>query len=134
MDEPQGPNVPPASAGRPIGIGRYVPCDHPRMDEKHPIIEDDTRDTTEEPTAAPGDVLGLSRFQPRERARAPLDRDRGEANEPPGEANEPPEKDERGHVGSRDVTEGTTGGTGPDTGGTGVFRRRSGATGTDIGK
>jgi hypothetical protein len=42
------------------------------------------------------------------------------------------------HSGSRDVTEATTGGTGPDTGGgtaktgTGELRRGSGATGVDL--
>jgi hypothetical protein len=37
------------------------------------------------------------------------------------------------HPGSRDVTEGTTGGTGVETGGTRNYRQGSGATGTDIG-
>jgi hypothetical protein len=40
---------------------------------------------------------------------------------------------DRPHAGSRDVTDGTTGGTTPDTGGSGALRRGSGATGTDIG-
>jgi|WetSurMetagenome_2_1015567.scaffolds.fasta_scaffold80007_1 hypothetical protein len=74
---------------------------------------------------APGDVLGLGRIVPDEAAR-----DRSDDQD----ANQPPLPEERDHVGSRDVTEGTTGGTGPDTGGTGVFRRGSGATGTDIGR
>jgi len=46
--------------------------------------------------------------------------------------------DDSHHAGSRDVTEGTTGGTGPDTGGAGrgarELTRGSGATGTDIGR
>jgi hypothetical protein len=37
------------------------------------------------------------------------------------------------HSGSRDVTEGTTGGTGAEVGGTRNYRQGSGATGTDIG-
>lgn len=37
------------------------------------------------------------------------------------------------HSGSRDVTEGTTGGTGAETGGTRNYRQGTGATGSDIG-
>jgi hypothetical protein len=37
------------------------------------------------------------------------------------------------HSGSRDVTEGTTGGAGTEVGGTRNYRQGSGATGTDIG-
>ena len=37
------------------------------------------------------------------------------------------------HPGSRDVTEGTTGGTGTETGGTRNYRSGTGATGGDIG-
>jgi hypothetical protein len=37
------------------------------------------------------------------------------------------------HSGSREVTEGTTGGTGTETGGTRNFRSGTGATGSDIG-
>ena len=37
------------------------------------------------------------------------------------------------HAGSRDVTEGTTGGTGTEVGGTRNYRQGTGATGTDIG-
>ena len=37
------------------------------------------------------------------------------------------------HPGSRDVTEGTTGGTGAEVGGTRNYRQGTGATGTDIG-
>jgi hypothetical protein len=37
------------------------------------------------------------------------------------------------HSGSRDVTEGTSGGTGAEVGGTRNYRQGSGATGTDIG-
>lgn len=76
---------------------------------------------------AVGDVLGLGRVAPDGALRPP-------SGEDDGDAHQPPLPEEREHVGSRDVTEGTTGGTGPDTGGTGVFRRGSGATGTDIGR
>jgi hypothetical protein len=97
-------------------------------------------DTDDVPVAdegdrAVGDVLGVSRVTPsnvgnsREAPREPIEPGDEEAN-----ANQPPVPRERTHVGSRDVTDGTTGGTGPDTGGTGVFRRGSGATGTDIGR
>jgi hypothetical protein len=37
------------------------------------------------------------------------------------------------HAGTRDVTEGVTGGTGPETGGVRNYRSGTGATGTDIG-
>jgi hypothetical protein len=37
------------------------------------------------------------------------------------------------HAGSRDVTEGVTGGTGTEVGGTRNYRQGTGATGTDIG-
>jgi hypothetical protein len=42
-------------------------------------------------------------------------------------------EDRTKHAGSRDVTEGTTGGTGAEVGGTRNFRTGTGATGTDIG-
>ena len=41
--------------------------------------------------------------------------------------------DQTKHSGSRDVTEGVTGGTGTETGGTRNFRQGTGATGGDIG-
>ncbi len=72
---------------------------------------------------APGDVLGLGRIAP--------DHPAGTTDD---DAHQPPLPEERDHAGSRYVTEGTTGGTGPDTGGSGDFRRGSGATGTDIGR
>jgi hypothetical protein len=43
-------------------------------------------------------------------------------------------RDASDHAGSRDVTEGTTGGLTPEVGGTRNFRTGSGATGTDIGQ
>ncbi|HKT80068.1 MAG TPA: hypothetical protein VJP86_07590 [Vicinamibacterales bacterium] len=42
-------------------------------------------------------------------------------------------EDRTQHSGSRDVTEGTTGGTGAEVGGTRNYRTGTGATGTDIG-
>jgi hypothetical protein len=98
---------------------------------------DDTRDRDrvedEEPAErVAGDVLGVSRVTPGTGLPG-IDRDRNRGEEE-GAADAGPSADERSHVGSRDVTEGTTGGTGPDTGGSGVFRRGSGASGTDIGK
>lgn len=41
--------------------------------------------------------------------------------------------DETEHSGSRDVTEGTSGGLSPETGGTSNYRTGSGATGTEVG-
>jgi len=41
--------------------------------------------------------------------------------------------DRTSHAGSRDVTEGTTGGTGAETGGTRNYRQGTGASGGDIG-
>ena len=43
------------------------------------------------------------------------------------------QQDRTRHSGTRDVTEGTTGGTGTETGGTRNYRSGTGATGTDIG-
>lgn len=72
-----------------------------------------------------GEVLGISRSsgggETINRPELPEDEERRREDGP------------RRHVGARDVTEGTTGGTTPDTGGHGVFRRGSGATGTDLG-
>ena len=48
-------------------------------------------------------------------------------------ASEASRQDRTQHAGSRDVTEGTTGGTGTETGGTRNFRTGTGATGGDIG-
>ena len=76
-------------------------------------------DITPEPSAAPG----------RERAAGGHENDE--------ELLEPQEggsrHDDTQHPGSRDVTEGTTGGTGAETGGTRNYRTGTGATGTDIG-
>ena len=43
------------------------------------------------------------------------------------------QQDRTEHSGSRDVTEGTTGGTGTEVGGTRNYRQGTGATGSDIG-
>lgn len=43
------------------------------------------------------------------------------------------QEDRSHHAGSRDVSQGTSGGTGAETGGTRNYRQGSGATGTDIG-
>jgi len=55
----------------------------------------------------------------------------------PGETDESmvggSQHDRTEHSGSRDVTEGVTGGTGTETGGTRNYRQGTGATGTDIG-
>jgi hypothetical protein len=70
----------------------------------------------------------------------PRDEARGDASES-GVREERDEKSMQGgsqhdrtdHAGSRDVTEGTTGGTGAEVGGTRNYRQGTGATGTDIG-
>jgi hypothetical protein len=103
--------------------------DEHRNDAGRPGDADDREDR--EPQAT-GDVLGISRppVEPAGDEFAPL-RDRLTDEE--GARVDEEDQERRPHVGSRDVTEGTTGGTTPDTGGSGVFRRGSGATGTDIG-
>lgn len=88
------------------------------------------RELEDEGERAPGDILGVSRIPAGGGGGDTLPAREDEEED----AHQPPLPEERSHVGSRDVTDGTTGGTGPDTGGTGVFRRGSGATGTDIGR
>ena len=56
-----------------------------------------------------------------------------EEEEDPGATSGGSQHDRTRHSGSRDVTEGTTGGLGPETGGTRNYRQGSGATGGDIG-
>jgi hypothetical protein len=65
----------------------------------------------------------------RERSFKRSDNDRADDREAGGG----PDQDKIEHSGSRDVTEGTTGGAGTETGGTRNFRTGSGAVGTDIG-
>jgi hypothetical protein len=58
----------------------------------------------------------------------------GAPNEPDNESMVGGSRHDRSqHSGSRDVTEGVTGGTGTEVGGSRNFRQGTGATGTDIG-
>lgn len=61
--------------------------------------------------------------------------EKGSAGEDPreGSMHGGSQHDRTEHSGSRDVTEGTTGGTGAEVGGTRNYRQGTGATGTDIG-
>jgi len=78
----------------------------------------------------------LGDIKPQVRPRVP-------SPESPEEEDAPAERDESmaggsrhgrtEHAGSRDVTEGTTGGTGTEVGGSRNYRTGTGATGTDIG-
>jgi hypothetical protein len=77
-----------------------------------------------------GSVLGDINPTPRPR----------QSSEPSGDTDKNEESmhggsrhDRTEHSGSRDVTEGTTGGTGTETGGTRNYRTGTGATGGDIG-
>ena len=70
----------------------------------------------------------------------PSARDRGKPAAPASDGDENHESmtggsrhDRSEHAGSRDVTEGVTGGTGTEVGGTRNYRQGTGATGTDIG-
>jgi hypothetical protein len=101
--------------------------DEHRTDRERTDEPADERTGDDDATAA-GDILGVSRVTP---GGLPADRSSDDDVEVRRRREE---EAERPHVGSRDVTEGTTGGTTPDTGGSGVFRRGSGATGTDIGR
>lgn len=98
--------------------------EHRNDDVERPEGLPDERDRDEDSKGA-GEILGIARSSgggetiDRPRASEDEERRRDDTTRP--------------HVGSRDVTEGTTGGTTPDTGGSGVYRRGSGATGTDIG-
>jgi hypothetical protein len=64
----------------------------------------------------------------------------GDINPAPGTTDEKPESmsggsksDRTKHAGTRDITEGTTGGAGTEVGGSRNFRQGSGAAGGDIG-
>lgn len=94
------------------------PDDEPLSDE--PLVE------------APGDVLGVAHV-PSTGRRAPADERDLDAGDDAGQAGGHTGNEDQSHVGTRDLTEGTTGGTGPDTGGAGALRKGSGATGTDLG-
>ncbi len=85
-------------------------------------------------------ILGDIRPDPAARDRIPKrvgatdvdanDEGKDEMDEPLGGGSR---KDRSKHPGSRDVTEGVTGGTGTETGGTRNYRQGTGATGGDIG-
>jgi hypothetical protein len=95
-------------------------------------MADRDRDETEVPK-----ILGDINPEPEESTGAVPERSRGGVAErdaaddrsATGGSNE----DRTEHSGSRDVTEGTTGGTGTEVGGTRNYRTGSGVTGTDIG-
>jgi hypothetical protein len=102
------------------------------MDERDTVERDDETGG-DEPDRTTGEILGVARV-PGVPAAEGLDREIGtDLSDSEAETESATNRGES-HVGTRDVTEGTTGGTGPDTGGAGVLRRGSGATGTDIGK
>jgi hypothetical protein len=82
-------------------------------------------------------ILGdINPVDPREPSTDP-DRTRENIDEQNNEADESmvggSQHDRTKHSGSRDVTEGTTGGTGTEVGGTRNYRTGTGATGSDIG-
>ena len=83
----------------------------------------------------PGSILGD--ISPAGPANASRDRDRMNDTEQNPEADESmvggSRHDRTAHSGSRDVTEGTSGGTGAEVGGSRNYRTGTGATGTDIG-
>ena len=80
---------------------------------------------------APGDVLAVSRVRPT--GRPTRSDDTGSRGGAEDDRTKDTENEDRSHVGTRDVTEGNPGGTGPVTGGSGTLKSGSGATGTDIG-
>jgi len=79
----------------------------------------------------------LGDIEPRPEARTPMRSPVGAENENNVEDDESMEggsrHDDSHHAGSRDVTEGVTGGLGTETGGTRNYRQGTGATGGDIG-
>ncbi|HXW08617.1 MAG TPA: hypothetical protein VD833_25525 [Vicinamibacterales bacterium] len=78
-------------------------------------------------------VLGDINPEPQKRTR-PLNPESGEvADDPHRSVGGGSQQDRTEHSGSRDVTEGTTGGTGPEVGGSRNLRTGSGTTGSDIG-
>jgi hypothetical protein len=90
---------------------------------------------------APGSILGdiSPRPEPRDHVVDPdaVDSEPGAGNEESEDMDEAMEggsrHDRSKHPGSRDVTEGTTGGVGTEVGGTRNYRQGTGATGGDIG-
>lgn len=78
-----------------------------------------------------GGILGDINPAPRAHSSQPANTpDNGEADESMSGGSQ---HDHTEHSGSRDVTEGTTGGTGTEVGGTRNYRQGTGATGSDIG-
>src|SRR5262249_3237386 len=77
----------------------------------------------------------LGDINPRPEARTPneLRKDSGENDENDESMVDGSRHDRSRHSGSRDVTEGVTGGVGTETGGTRNYRSGTGATGGDIG-
>jgi len=83
---------------------------------------------------AKGSILGDINPTPNGRSRERAHDDAVDDRLDKDEAMEGGSKHDRGeHSGSRDVTEGVTGGLGTETGGTRNYRRGTGATGGDIG-
>jgi hypothetical protein len=76
-----------------------------------------------------GSILGDIEPTPSARESEPLRRDEEVEESMVGGSRH----DRTGHSGSRDVTQGVTGGTGTETGGTRNYRQGTGATGGDIG-
>ncbi|HTK28141.1 MAG TPA: hypothetical protein VL309_01225 [Vicinamibacterales bacterium] len=76
-----------------------------------------------------GSILGDINPKPHAPGNEPLGRDEDVEESMVGGSRH----DRSDHAGSRDVTEGVTGGTGTETGGTRNYRQGTGATGTDIG-
>ncbi len=79
----------------------------------------------------------LGDINPSEPSGSSIDRERGGDERDNPEADQSmtggSQQDRTKHAGSRDVTEGTTGGTGTEVGGSRNYRTGTGATGGDIG-
>jgi len=106
-------------------------ADRDRFDDADGRVTREADEDAVEPDRTAGEVLGVSHVKP-EGTLLPRSEDAGEGGGHDSEFDQP-------HgLGSRDVTDGTTGGTNTDAGGAGPgareLRRGSGATGTDIGK
>jgi hypothetical protein len=88
------------------------------------------KDTTEAPGRVLGDINPTIPARPRSRAEGS---DEAEAEDDNSAMSGGSQHERTKHSGSRDVSEGTSGGLGPETGGTRNYRQGSGATGGDIG-
>jgi hypothetical protein len=82
---------------------------------------------------APGSILGDITPRPEARDHRGDESVREDSGETEQSMNGGSGHDRSKHSGSRDVTEGTTGGTGTEVGGTRNYRTGTGATGGDIG-